>query len=308
MNGARRAPRKNMSDIEATNLSVQPRLRSALERAKPKFSVIPKEDLQQITLDPLSMTATVQGSLPKIMVLREQILSEAPKFDISNLDQLETYALALLQAQSEHVSATIPPEEIAKLGDEATQLREFFLADATALGKRGYINVRTLNELSGTVGYKNVAGDVLVLAAIFRHNWATISSKTGVTEAELDRAEVIGDQLIRAVGVREQGPAKVAAATLERQQAYTLFVNTYNQVRRVVNFLRWDDGDADDIAPSLYAGRTSKKKTDADAPVEVPAQPQVAAPTHTNVTTSNTSPTSPSTKTTGFPDSDPFLS
>ena len=296
-----------MSIVETTT-SEQPRLRSAFERARPSFSVIPKEELEQIALDPLSITATVQGALPKITVLREQILSETPKFDISNVDQLETYALALLQAQSEHVSATIPPEEIAKLGDEATELREFFLADATALGKRGYINARTLNELSGTVGYKNVAGDILVLAALFRRNWATISTKTGVTEAELNRAEVIGDQLIRAVGLREQGPTKVAAATLERQQAYTLFVRTYDQVRRVVNFLRWDEGDADDIAPSLYAGRSSKKKPEVDASVGMPAQPQVVAPTHTNVTTSNASPTSPSTKATGFPDSNPFLS
>ena len=45
-----------------------------------------------------------------------------------------------------------------------------------------------------------------------------------------------------------------------RRGAATLFLAAYEEVRHGVLFLRWYEKDADDIAPSLYAGRGSRKK------------------------------------------------
>ncbi len=73
----------------------------------------------------------------------------------------------------------------------------------------------------------------------FRERWADIQGKTVLTEAELDRAEMINEQLITAIGVREQTPSVVAAAQLERQRAFTLAAKTYDEVRRGVQFLRY---------------------------------------------------------------------
>jgi hypothetical protein len=249
------------------------------------MTAIPTTKLLQINLDPVVAVGIARGSLPRLMKYRDQLVKEVPKFDLVNLDKLGVYALGFLQTHTAYGIATLPPEDLARLAEEASTLQGLLFSDASALAKRGLLNSAPLNDLRGPTGYRNVAMDVLGLALLLRNNWDTISSKTCVTLSELDRAEVVGQQLLDAVCLREQSPTKIAQATLERQQAYTLFVNAYDQVRRAINFLRWNEGDADTIAPSLYSGRaTSRKKatSDIDKPTATPVTPTTpgtAAPT-----------------------------
>jgi len=74
-----------------------------------------------------------------------------------------------------------------------------------------------------------------------RGSWQTIANKTAVQPAEPDDAENLGDRIITAVGLREQGPAMIAEAQLNRQRAFTLLVRAYDQSRRAVTYLRWDE-------------------------------------------------------------------
>lgn len=89
---------------------------------------------------------------------------------------------------------------------------------------------------------------------------------------------------MRAVGVREQGPESVAEVTADRQRAYTLFVTSHDQVRRAISYLRWEQGDVDDIAPSLFAG---KKRRETEP--EHPSTPEQPAPPGGNGTPVNRS-------------------
>jgi len=77
--------------------------------------------------------------------------------------------------------------------------------------------------------------------------------------------------LLAALGVREHGASPPAFDAAERRAcAFTLFMRAYDQARRAVIFLRWDEGDADEIAPSLYKGRGGRGQR-AEAPAEAPA-------------------------------------
>ena len=49
-----------------------------------------------------------------------------------------------------------------------------------------------------------------------------------------------------------------------------LFMRAYAKARAVVQYLRAEVGDADDIAPSLYAGRAKRRKVGAEAPERSP--------------------------------------
>ena len=51
------------------------------------------------------------------------------------------------------------------------------------------------------------------------------------------------------------------------QRAYTLLYETYDDVRQMVGYLRWKQGDADRIAPSLFAQRCRNRRP--KPPVEV---------------------------------------
>lgn len=295
---------------ENTNNSAQlPRLREALERVRPEMAALDASKLKPINLDIQSATATVRGSLAEILLVRPQIVAQVPGFDISQLDKLETYALALLQANATHLVSTSPPEALASLAEEGAKLRTTLLSDATALANRRIINDASLDNLKGPVGYRNLSSDILSLATLLRGNWSVIASKSCVTEAELDRAEVVADQLNEAYGIHEQGPAALATYALERQQAYTLFVNAYDQVRRAISFLRWDNGDVESIAPSLYSGRTTTKKKagpEVEVKQEASAAPAIVSPPVANPVVAKLAATA--TPAVGLPGADPFAS
>ena len=98
--------------------------------------------------------------------------------------------------------------------------------------------------------------------------WPAIESSTGYTMAQLEQAEGLANQLITAAAVREQGEPLPTANI--RLRAFTLLSETYDDVRRMVAFLRWKKGDADRIAPSWHrrrkASRTRAAAVETDAP------------------------------------------
>jgi hypothetical protein len=74
-------------------------------------------------------------------------------------------------------------------------------------------------------------------------NWATIAGKTAIQRSEIDQAQSLAERLITRAYHREQARAVAAETPRNRQKAFTLFVSTYDQIRRVISFVRWNEGD-----------------------------------------------------------------
>lgn len=242
-------------------------------RLLPELQALSLDELEVINLDVPSAVATTLGALPEIHALRAQITEQLPKFDLVALDKLEDYALALNYAHAQYLTATKPADDLDPISTEAATLRETLFVDATALAHRGFLDGNRLKELNGPNGYKNLATDLLMLASVLRESWAQIQGRSGVQLAELDRAEKLGQRLMRIVGLREQGPATVATASDVRLRVFTLLARTYDDARRATTYLRWKFGDIDRIAPSLYAGRSNGRKKIPDASSPVPPSP-----------------------------------
>src|SRR5262249_40949034 len=86
--------------------------------------------------------------------------------------------------------------------------------------------------------------------------WSSVKDKTAATEQEVLRAGVLGPLFLAALGVRDHGTAAPPSdASLLRAKAFTLFVRAYDEDRRAANYLRWHEGDADDLVPSFFKGR-----------------------------------------------------
>jgi len=64
-------------------------------------------------------------------------------------------------------------------------------------------------------------------------------------------------------------------ASEARLRAFTRLIRVYEGARRAVGYLRAPEGDADTIAPSLYAGRPRRRPKDAST--STPAEPQAPA-------------------------------
>lgn len=298
-----------MPDFIQTDTEEQPRFRESLEEIRPEMVVLDPNNLRPITAEPAAAAGVVQGSITRIMVYREQLQKEVPGFDITKLDKLETYTNGLIQAHSLHKGANASPVVVTGLAVEAKALWETFYSDAKSLAKHGFLRDDNLEQLKGPFGHRDIAVALLTITNILRGSWSAISSKTPLTEADLNRAEALSGQLLQAVGAREQTPNTLAAEALERQQAYTLFVNAYDQVRRAITFLRWNEGDAEAIAPSIYSNRAAPHKA-AGSDVAATTAPAVTAPVTAGAVTQTTAAT-PSTATkvsVGLPGADPFAS
>lgn len=253
-----------------------PRLRDAYQHLAQEISAVPDNDLVPINIDVPAAVTLALGVWPKLHALRAKITEEMPKLDLTRFDKMEDYTLALGHAQALYQAASTPIESIPELADKAASLRDQLLSDASALAKRGLVDGESLTGLKGPVGYRNVAFDLMTLAALLRENWDGINGKTAIEPAELDDAETIADRLLTNVGLREQEPAAVVETAKNRQRAFTLFINAYDEARRAITFLRWREDDVDQIAPSRYTTRASPRQR--PSPEPQPASPPAAAP------------------------------
>jgi hypothetical protein len=114
------------------------------------------------------------------------------------------------------------------------------------------IHPSALGRMRGGRGYQNVAFDVLRLVALLREHWDAIEGRVGVTTEELDQAEAGANRLLVAAARRLQ-PGTPATADL-RVRAFTYLYETYDDVRQMVSFLRWKQGDEGEWAPAWYRG------------------------------------------------------
>ena len=92
-----------------------------------------------------------------------------------------------------------------------------------------------------------------------------LGNKTGLTEDELTQAELAAEQLASGIAKKNEPKERAEQLANMRDRAFTLFVYAYGQVRRAVQYLRWDHNDADAFAPSLYrrryTGRAKARRT-----------------------------------------------
>jgi hypothetical protein len=270
-----------------------------------KIQAVSPDDVLTINIDVPGAVMATLGRLPRLSTLREELIKKLPNWNVDSLDSLDECARAAGHAYSLHAAATTPPADLAEIAAKATETRAALVADATALAHHGLIERRPIDDLKGPVGYKNVAFDILVLDHLFRAAWPEIEGKTVVTLQRLDAATIEADQLLVAAGIKKVSTRNIAEAALIRDQAFTLFVRTYDEVRRAVVFARWHEDDADQFAPSLYAGRRRSSNSDEETEPS-PEQPAEVAPPAPAPTTPET-PHVPATEAQVVPGGGPFV-
>lgn len=249
----------------------------AFERVEAAIRAVPEDDLAPVNIDVPTAVSTVLGSLPEIYELREGMI-KLDGFDMTALDSLKDYAQALGHAHSLYRATVGPKDPVGKLGAEVTAVRDQLFADAQTLARRELLDEKRVEHLRSPSGYRNIAFDTLGLVALFREHAPALAGKTPVTNDEVERAARLAEQLIAAIGEREQAPTGNPATVLLRQQVFTLFTRAYNEVRRAVSYLRWRTNDGDTIAPSLWAGRGKRSSSEVETSEPPPAQPPATPP------------------------------
>ncbi|MBN1612018.1 MAG: hypothetical protein JW940_35635 [Polyangiaceae bacterium] len=248
-----------------------PRSQAAYEELLPEILAVTEESIPPILIDIPTAVTTVLGSLPEIRALRPEMVESLPKFDLAQFDKLEQYTLAISHAHAVHRAAHGPKLSLTTTARELARLRDVLLSDARSLAAHQLIKAERLARCKARPGYRALAYDVLMLVQVLREAWSEVHDCTPVTLAELDKAGATAENLLRAVGLRDQAAPTVAEATVLRRKAFALFMKVYARARAAVQYLRAEIGDADDIAPSLYAGRVTRRKAEGEARQGTPA-------------------------------------
>jgi hypothetical protein len=231
---------------------------AAYARALPRLSAMRREELIPINLDIPAVVATALGVAPKINALRAQILETMPKTDMSLIDGLEDAARALfyVNARSEDSKTAL---SLASTAEKAFVVRTQLMRDVESLASYGLLDGSRLQHLRGGNAYRNVASDIVTLVDLFRGAWDAVKGRTPVTEQALDAAVELSNALVVGAGLREQADTDLQHHhDVERLRAYAWFMRCYEEARRALLHLRWHEGDADKIAPSLYSRRQKK--------------------------------------------------
>lgn len=235
-------------------------LAEAYERVEAEIRAVAAGEVLVVNLDIWAAVNRVAGALPRVMAFRERIVSALPGFDVARLDRLKLYAKAAAYAHAAHQMAAGPPEDLRPLFEEAVALRAILFTDARALMARGLLPAGALRNLKGAASYRTVAVGLQMLVTVFRENALRIAGRCAVAEAELERAEWLVVRLIEGAALRGKVRSEEDETAELRARAFTLLVSTYAAARRAIQYLRFDEGDAESIAPSLYTKKATRRR------------------------------------------------
>ncbi|MFO0711674.1 MAG: hypothetical protein U0353_17610 [Sandaracinus sp.] len=238
--------------------------KTALASLEERLRAMPSDGLEVVNLDINAAVVTAMGCLPELAPYRAEI-ARIDAHTAAALDELPSIAWALNQAHARYLVNDTTSADLAELSKRVVDARGLLLAEASVLVQRKQVDADKLAQLKGAVGFRNQVSDVLQLVEVLRG-----AGGSRVTTEELEQAEAAAQALVLALGKREQAPQGQSEASELRQRCFTLFVRSYDELRRVMSYLRWHEGDVDAIIPSLYAGRSRPRSKDETSPTSTP--------------------------------------
>jgi hypothetical protein len=206
---------------------------------------------------------TMLGAVPRILPHRPT-LARLPTFDVTQLDQLQLHALALAHAQGLRNAAAEATNDVTELARRQRETRERLLVDAAALAQRGHLEPARVDKLAEGVSYLAIAFDVVGLVELLFEHWSAIAGKTAVTRQELELARRGANQLVAALGRRQQTDPGDDPQDRIYREIFSRVTRAYSDVRQALQFIRRKEGDADRMAPSAYRGRPKSARKAAD--------------------------------------------
>lgn len=237
--------------------------RDALDSVRASLLALPEDEVQRAhTLEANAAAVMAEASAKKLEPHRAALVAQFGESATRMLDELLVYARATQQADIE-LAATEVPTDLSKHHDEVRRAYQLLITDADALANRGHLDATLLESARDIQGYQALIKSTLVLAQTLRAHWSSVTGRSPLTLADLDHAELVARRMAEALGDRAHGVSRAPAAEL-RARALSKLVAIYEEVRRMMTYLRWYQDDADTIVPSLWStrGRRGRSRRD----------------------------------------------
>jgi hypothetical protein len=252
--------------------------RQCFLRMESRIRAIPPQRLIQPRVDPIYASSVALGAVPRYAPLRPRMDKFAGEVDLALIDCVPELAHALSYATGDYIRLTTSGELLQDLIQEGTTLRAFLFDVKELCERQGLIQGVPLTQNPRLTGSINVSRDLTAAKRFYEECDEELLKKLPVTTAQLDRAGYIATRLLEGAGTKTATPAEIAEAERVQLQSFICLMDGYEEVRAVVKLLRRKEGDAEQIAPSVYAGRSTGKRKGEEEEVtsEAPAMPAPA--------------------------------
>lgn len=256
--------------MSSPTLALEPAA-AAYESLKDELAAIPATAIMRVNVDVSRAASRALRVAPLIRELVPQMAVHAPTLPLDRVLRLETYALAAWYAHA--CTWSVKRLSVTKeLAARARPLRAKLLTAAQLFVQAGFLDANKVADIRAGQGRLDIAKDMIALAALLEAAWPQVGTSTIITRDDLTRASVAGSELLNAIAHGERELAEKRASMGEGcARAYTLLWTAYDVARRAVCFLRWEQGDAHVIAPSLSDNRGGKRKRGRPVDVSVAA-------------------------------------
>lgn len=201
--------------------------------------------------------------------------------------ELRERALSFWHADSRLAFATDNVSLERRLVDEGKPLRDAMLNDwGGAMVLWEVMTEKELQAVKKGQGHDDLAVDLAFLGKRCVDEWKKLDGRVTFTLADAKRALVVGTQLMEARAKPENAAAKdgeltAAEARNDHRRAFTLLMQSINEYRTGLAWLRRDDRDfdLDAVVPTPYSVRRPNKPKAAPKSEEAPAEPEETVPT-----------------------------
>lgn len=248
-----------------------PEFRQALDARREPLAAMPEDRvLRNLTLDVTTVSILVLAVATKLRAFRDQIVAQFGAEAGVLVDLLRTMALAVRQAETEE-RAAVEASDLSPLHKAAMTSYNLLVTDADSLVNRGFIPAERLANARSLMGYQATIDSLLLVVEVLRQHWPTIAGHTPLTTADVDAGERAARVLSEAIAHRDHRALRSPATEL-RVRALSDVVRTYDEVERMMTFIRWHHRDIEELMPSLYATRSKRSSVEEERP-EAPATP-----------------------------------
>jgi hypothetical protein len=248
----------------------------AYNRVKAELDALKVEELAVVNVDVVSAASIALGVSDRILSFRER-MAKLPEFDMRCVDNLVDYIKATWYAYVTNLPEP-EPADAEQMIQEVVALRAKLLRWSNPLIEEGFFEAAAIAKIREGSGNKDTPSDLVALVGLYRAKWPEIQDMCNVTEENLNRGAQIGPAVFALVSRREaRGSAASSDAALRVRRTWALLDNAYTECRRALQYLRFKDGDADSIAPSLRKNTGTRTTSDSNQ-----TSPNQTSPNSTN--------------------------
>jgi hypothetical protein len=222
------------------------------------LAIPPERVIRGASIHASNAASIAEGTAMKVHRLRDRLAAELGDAARTLGERLVVTARAARQADIELVIAK-RPVDVSEQHAVVTKHYDFLRIEAQSLVNRDLLDRRELERAGARAGYRALLTSTLMLVAMFRAHLPSLAGKTPVTAEALDAAERDTQNMAVTIAVRYHGAPRLAASDL-RDRALTALIREYEDIRRKVTYVRWYQGDADEIAPSFWANRKRRRR------------------------------------------------